>query len=118
MQEGKVEKLRDEIKQIKTDESRRKKKIEDGQKEIRQLERQCENRPPEEASLEIGERFRELREQINVIKGQIQDLRGQYEVHSQAIDAANDEKNRVAQQYVDHNQAMSGLLLMFVSLRP
>lgn len=98
MQESTVEKLRDEIKEIKDDVAKRKRKIDDNQREIRNLEKACEKPPPEEASIEFGERSRELRDEINAIKAQIVDMRGQYEQYSQAIDTASDEKKRVLQQ--------------------
>lgn len=98
LQEGKVDNIRNDIKEVKDQEASRKKKLDDCKKSIRSLEKECENPPREEASLEVGERSKQLRGEIQAIKEQILDLRGQYEIHSRAIDDANAEMNRAGQQ--------------------
>lgn len=93
-----MEQIRNEIKEVKDQEASRKKKLDDCKKSIRNLERECENPPPEETSIEVGERSKELRDQIQAIKEQILELGGQYEVHTRAIDEANAEMTHAARQ--------------------
>lgn len=93
-----MEDLRNEIKEIKKEELSRKRKIDDRQKEIRSLEKDCKNGPPQEVSIEVGERSRQLRDEMFELSSQIRDLASQHEAFTRAIDSANEEKVRIQNQ--------------------
>jgi hypothetical protein len=63
--------------------------------------------PPEQASPEVTERSRELRDMMLAIKDQVVDLQGQHEMASRQINTAAEEHGRLNHQYV--RSASSGL---------
>lgn len=93
-----MEGLRQQLTEVRNAETKRLQGITGAQRKIEDLKRALAVAPPQEASLETGQRSNELREQILRIKGEIMELSAQHDACSKAIDDANEEKKRATAQ--------------------